>query len=86
MEKWLTPPLLISLAALSMSALNSYYARKKDNRQEFNDRFDALEKKLDASEKRLTEAESSLKVLSMQMGLFWKTIEQQMARKFKPDE
>lgn len=83
MEQWLTPPLVISLIALGLSGLNSYYARRKDNKQEFDDRFDALEKKLDELEKRITESEANLKVLSMQMGLFWKTIEQQMASKFK---
>lgn len=83
MEQWLTPPLVISLIALVLSGLNSYYARRKDNKQEFDDRFDALEKKLDELEKRITESEANLKVLSMQMGLFWKTIEQQMASKFK---
>jgi hypothetical protein len=70
----LTPPLILSIAALALSGLNSYYSRKKDNKQEFDD-----------IEKRITEAEASLKVLSMQMGLFWKTIEQQMARKFKDE-
>ena len=74
MEQWLTPPLLISLTALCLSAVNSYYARKKDSKQELADLT-----------KRLTEAESNLKVLSMQMGLFWKTIEQQMAKKFKDE-
>lgn len=85
MEKWLTPPLVISLAAFCLAAINTHYSRKKDNKQEFNDRFDDLEKKLEASEKRLNECEASLKVLSMQMGLFWKTIEQSMARKFKDE-
>ncbi len=74
MEQWLTPPLLISLTALCLSALNSYLARKKDNKKDFDELDD-----------RLKEAESNLKVLSMQMGLFWKTIEQQMAKKFKDE-
>lgn len=74
MEKWLTPPLLISLTALCLSALNSYYARKKDNKQE-----------LDSLQDRLAEAEANLKVLSKQMELFWRTVEQQMAKKFKDE-
>lgn len=74
METWLTPPLLISLTALCLGALNSYYARKKDSKQE-----------IDALESRLAEAEASLKVLSKQMELFWKTVEQQMAKKFKDE-
>lgn len=74
MDKWLTPPLILSLAALCLGALNSYYARKRDNKQEF-----------DALEDRVAEAEASLKVLKMQMELFWKTVEQQMAKKFKDE-
>lgn len=74
MEKWLTPPLVISLCALVLSALNSYYARKRDNKQE-----------LDDIEDRLGEAEANLKVLSKQMELFWRTVEQQMAKKFKDE-
>jgi hypothetical protein len=72
MEQWLTPPLIISLAALCLGALNSYYTRKQNSKQD-----------LDKIEERLVEAEANLKVLTMQMGLFWKTIEQQMASKFK---
>lgn len=74
MEQWLTPPLVISLTALALSGINSYYARKKDNKQEF-----------DALEDRLGEAEANLKVLSKQMELFWRTVEQQMAKKFKDE-
>jgi hypothetical protein len=74
MEQWLTPPLMLSLAALCLGALNSYYARKKDNKQA-----------LDALEDRLGEAEANLKVLSKQMELFWRTVEQQMAKKFKDE-
>lgn len=74
MEQWLTPPLAISLVALGLSALNSYYGRKKDSKQE-----------IDALEDRLGEAEASLKVLSKQMELFWRTVEQQMAKKFKDE-
>lgn len=74
MEKWLTPPLIISLTALCLSALNSYYARKKDSKQEIEDLED-----------RLGEAEANLKVLSKQMELFWRTVEQQMAKKFKDE-
>lgn len=75
MEQWLTPPLVISLVALGLSALNSYYTRKKDNKQE-----------LDALEDRLGEAEANLKVLSKQMELFWRTVEQQMAKKFRDEQ
>lgn len=74
MEQWLTPPLAISTVALCLSALNSYYARKRDNKQE-----------LDALEDRLGEAEANLKVLTKQMELFWRTVEQQMAKKFKDE-
>ena len=74
MEQWLTPPLAISLLALGLSAINSYYARKKDNKQE-----------LDTLEDRLGEAEANLKVLTKQMELFWRTVEQQMAKKFKDE-
>lgn len=74
MEQWLTPPLVISLAALVLSVVNSYYSRRKDNKQEF-----------DALEKRLAEAETDLKVLSKQMELFWRTVEQQMAKKFRDE-
>lgn len=74
MEKWLTPPLLISLAAFCLAVINTHYARKKDNKQEF-----------DKLEDRLGEAEASLKVLSKQMELFWRTVEQQMAKKFKDE-
>lgn len=74
MEQWLTPPLIISLAALCLSGLNSYYTRKKDNKQD-----------LDALEDRLGEAEANLKVLTKQMELFWRTVEQQMAKKFKDE-
>jgi hypothetical protein len=74
MEQWLTPPLMISLAALCLGALNSYYTRKKDNRQA-----------VDAIEDRLGEAEADLKVLSKQMELFWRTVEQQMAKKFRDE-
>lgn len=74
MEQWLTPPLVISLGALCLSALNSYYARKKDNKQEIKD-----------IEDRLGDAETDLKVLSKQMELFWRTVEQQMAKKFKDE-
>lgn len=74
MEQWLTPPLIISLAALCLSVVNSYYTRRKDNKQELNE-----------IEERLKEAEASLKVLSKQMELFWRTVEQQMARKFKDE-
>jgi hypothetical protein len=74
MEQWLTPPLLISLAALCLSALNSYHSRKKDNKQA-----------VDELENRLGEAEANLKVLTKQMELFWRTVEQQMAKKFKDE-
>lgn len=74
MEQWLTPPLIISLAALCLGALNSYYTRKQNSKQE-----------LDKLEERLGEAEMDLKVLSKQMELFWRTVEQQMARKFKDE-
>lgn len=74
MEQWLTPPLVISLAALCLSALNSYYARTRDSKQE-----------LEKIEERLADAETDLKVLSKQMELFWRTVEQQMARKFKDE-
>lgn len=74
MEKWLTPPLLISLGAFCLAAINSYYARKRDNKQELDELSD-----------RLGEAEANLKVLSKQMELFWRTVEQQMAKKFKDE-
>lgn len=74
MEQWLTPPLIISATALCLSALNSYYARKQNSKQE-----------LDKVENRLTDAEADLKVLSKQMELFWRTVEQQMAKKFKDE-
>lgn len=74
METWLTPSLVVSLIALGLGALNSYYARKKDSKQE-----------IDALEDRLGEAEANLKVLSKQMELFWRTVEQQMAKKFKDE-
>lgn len=74
MEQWLTPPLIISLAALCLGGLNSYYTRKQNSKQE-----------LDKLEERLGEAETDLKVLSKQMELFWRTVEQQMARKFKDE-
>lgn len=74
MEQWLTPPLVISLAALCLSALNSYYTRKQNSKQE-----------LDELDKRLGDAEADLKVLSKQMELFWRTVEQQMAKKFKDE-
>lgn len=85
MEQWLTPPLLISLTALVLSGINSYYTRKKDNKKEFDDKFNELERTIDALERRLAEAEASLKVLSKQMELFWRTVEQQMAKKFKDE-
>ena len=74
MEQWLTPPLAISLAALCLSALNSYYARRQNSKQE-----------LDKLDERLGDAEADLKVLSKQMELFWRTVEQQMAKKFKDE-
>lgn len=74
METWLTPSLVVSLTALGIGALNSYYARKKDSKQE-----------IDALNDRLGEAEANLKVLSKQMELFWRTVEQQMAKKFKDE-
>lgn len=85
MEKWLTPPLLISMTALCLSVLNSYYNRKKDNKQEFDKRFEVLEKAVERIEGRLAEAEANSKVISMQVGLFWKNIEMQMAKKFKDE-
>lgn len=74
MEQWLTPPLIISLAALALSGVNSYYTRRRDNKQELKDLDD-----------RLGDAETDLKVLSKQMELFWRTVEQQMAKKFKDE-
>lgn len=74
MESWLTPSLILSLAALALGALNSYYTRKRDNKQEIKELED-----------RLADAEATLKVLKMQMELFWKTVEQQMARKFRDE-
>jgi hypothetical protein len=82
MEQWLTPPLMISLAALGLSALNSYRSGKKDNKQEFENRFESLEKAIEQLEKRVAEAEANAKVIALQVGLFWKTIEQQMAPRF----
>lgn len=85
MEQWLTPPLVISLAALCLSGLNSYYTRKQNSKQDFDKRFEALEKAIEVIEKRMTEAETSLKVLSKQMELFWRQVEQQMAKKFRDE-
>lgn len=82
MEQWLTPPLLLSLAALTISVVNSYYGRKKDNKQEFDKRFESLERTVEQLEKRVAEAEANAKVIALQVGLFWKTIEQQMAPRF----
>lgn len=74
MEQWLTPPLILSLAALCLSAINSYYTRRQNSKQE-----------LDKLDDRLGDAETDLKVLSKQMELFWRTVEQQMAKKFKDE-
>lgn len=85
MEKWLTPPLLLSLAAFCLAVVNAHYSRKRDNKQEFEKRFESLEGTIEQLEKRLTEAEANSKVVSLQIGLFWKTIEQSMAKRFKDE-
>ena len=82
MEQWLTPPLVISLIALCVSVVNSHYARKKDNKQEFDKRFESLERSVEQLEKKVADAEANAKVIALQVGLFWKTIEQQMAPRF----
>lgn len=74
MEKWVTPSLIVAVLALILSAANSHYARKRDNKKEIED-----------LEERLAEIEATVKVLKMQMELFWKTVEQQMAKKFRDE-
>lgn len=74
MEAWLTPSLIVALLALILSAANSHYARKRDNKKE-----------IEELEKQLADLEANVKVLKMQMELFWKTVEQQMAKKFRDE-
>lgn len=74
MENWLTPSLIVALMALILGAANSHYARKRDSKKE-----------IEELEDRLAEIEATVKVLKMQMELFWKTVEQQMAKKFRDE-
>ena len=74
METWLTPSLIVALLALGLGALNSYYTRKRDNKKETEE-----------IEDRLAEIEATVKVLKMQMELFWQTVERQMAKKFRDE-
>lgn len=86
MEKWLTPPLILSIAAFGLTALNSYYMRRQDKTKETQKRFDEVEEEYREVAKRLSETESQLKVLSKQIDLFWGTVERQMAKKFRSDD
>lgn len=82
METWLTPPLVLSILAFGLTALNSYYMRKQDKSKEVQKRFDEMEREYREVTKRLSETEAQLKVLSKQIDLFWGTVERQMAKKF----
>lgn len=75
MDKWLTPPLLVSLLAVAIAIVNSYYARKQVDKNQIKD-----------LEERQSDSESELKVLKKQIDLFWGTVERQMAKKFRDDE
>lgn len=85
METWLTPSLIVALLALVLGALNSYYTRKRDNQKAIEDLNKKVETEIEELKERLGESEASLKVLKMQMELFWKTVEQQMAKKFRDE-
>ena len=86
MQEWLTPPLILSFAALVLAVVNSYYSRKKDNKQEVKDLKRELQQEIDAFEEHVGDIRADLKVLQKQVDLFWKTVEQQMSKRFKePD-
>lgn len=86
MEQWLSPPLLIAIFALVLSGINSYYARKRDNTKEIDEKFEDAETEVKKACDRISAIEGDLKVLSKQMNLFWSTVEQQMAKKFRNGE
>lgn len=85
MEQWLTPPIIISLLALVVGVANGYYVRKRDKQADWKKDFGELEKKVDQLRDDVNELEGNVKVLDKQMNLFWKTVEQQMAKKFKDE-
>lgn len=85
MEQWLTPSTIIALLALTLGVVNGYYARSRNKLTDWKKDFDDLEKKLDKACEDVNEVKGNVKVLDKQMNLFWKTVEQQMAKKFKDD-
>lgn len=86
MEKWLTPTAVVALLALVLGAVNAYYARQRDRGADWKKDYNDLDKKLDEACNDISEMQGSLKVLDKQMNLFWKTVEQQMAKKFRDGE
>jgi septal ring factor EnvC (AmiA/AmiB activator) len=86
MQEWLTPSLVLSLAAFGLAVVNSLYTRKKDSKQEVEAVKKELEGEIEAFEDHVAEIRADLKVLQKQVDLFWKTVEQQMSKRFKePD-
>lgn len=82
MEQWLTPSLIIALLALGVSVVNAAYLRKRDQQKDWKDDNQKLHTSVDDACDRIDDVEGDVKVLKKQMDLFWKTVEQQMARKF----
>lgn len=86
-------PYFFSAVALILALANSFYARRRDTKGDWQKELDKLQKEIEeeikelaeectyAAEKR-TETEATLKVLSMKMDLYWNTVVQHMAKKF----
>lgn len=85
MDQWLTPPTLIAVLALVLGAVNAYYIRKRDRQQDWKHDSKKLETEITTVSNRISEIEGDLKVLNKQMNLFWSTVEQQMAKKFRDE-
>lgn len=85
MENWFTPSTILALVAIGLTAFKAYYDRQRDKRTDWKQDFDELDQKLDQVSRDITEIQGNVKVLDKQVNLFWKTVEQQMAKKFKDD-
>lgn len=86
MEKWLTPPLVLSALAVIITIANSYYARKRDRESDWRKEFEKLATDLREACKTLDTVEADLKVVQKQIDLFWGTVERRMAKKFGDEE
>lgn len=86
MEKWLTPPLVLSALAVIITIANSYYTRKRDKESDWRKDVEKLAIDLREACKTLDAVEADLKVVQKQIDLFWGTVERRMAKKFGDEE